>query len=112
MGGNALSFPSTRITTREMDDINKILVFWLKGLCNVDAIPTKAYRQKETHGDIDIVIPNSVDKTLIESLIKDHFHATELVKNGNCWSWDYFGTQIDFVFSDTPEYTALWMNYG
>lgn len=99
MGGNALTQVNThRISREEYRQIVGEIDVLLNGILHWD-VP--AYRTKETFGDIDVVciIPDIDFKQFIEF----KFHPTQIVKNGNVYSFDYKNVQIDFIYFNTHE---------
>jgi len=98
MGGNALK----EVTTRRYkyseyislcaDVLNKLKAEFTDCECNV----IKAYRSKESFGDMDVMLevtPGYDYKEMIERL----FSPNQIVKNGHVWSFDYKEFQIDLI---------------
>lgn len=110
MGGNALSVPSKRVSREEYFQIEDTIIthFMRHGIFTLYS-PSQ-FADKESFGDIDLVISSAYDKAYIEQTIKKI--SNELVKNGPTWSFNYNGFQVDFVFSKNPNYTTNWMSYG
>lgn len=99
MGGNALKTVYTRRYNRAeyFNLFNEIkflatqsrLAYYFKLL--------PAYKNKQTFGDMDILIHKGFMKKDIK-FITDTFHPTEIYNNGNVVSFDYKELQIDFIF--------------
>lgn len=104
MGGKALKNTTTRRYTKtEYESILPEIVSKLTDTLYIE--PVKAYRDKESFGDADIVVVFSVNITPFE-YIKQQFQPNEIVKNGSVISFDYKQLQVDIItFSDIT--TAL-----
>lgn len=64
----------------------------------------KAYRNKESFGDMDIVLcSENLPENYIE-MVKAVFKPTQVVKNSNCVSFDYKELQIDLIVTVPEEY--------
>jgi hypothetical protein len=96
MGGNALKNVVTRRYAREEYYILKERILnKIRGHINQCDVP-KEFPAKESFGDLDVlmVCPSSID---ISELIKELFHPTEIVHNGDVYSFDFEQFQIDFI---------------
>lgn len=104
MGGKALKNTTTRRYTKtEYESILPEIVSKLTDTLYLE--PVKAYRDKESFGDADIVVVFSVNINPVE-YIKQQFQPNEIVKNGSVISFDYKQLQVDvIIFSDIT--TAL-----
>lgn len=72
-----------------------------------------AYSDKESFGDLDIVVDKAeVSQSLLEGFIIEEFKTKGLVKNSDVWSFEYKEFQIDLVFSVCPDWTVLWMDFN
>lgn len=101
MGGNIKFQGKTtrRISSEEYEDMNFDLVEYLSRVTGVPTewiIPIPFYEQKESFGDIDIII-NS-DK------LDPHWKinlgmAFEIISNSNCHSICYNGVQVDLIMT-------------
>lgn len=109
MGGKALSIPSIRL---ERSDYLRYqdMIIELFAKHNIKVHTIKQITEKETFGDLDVVIDIESSRELVEQIIKSV--SNELVKNTDVWSFGVSGFQIDVVFSNCPEYTATWMAYS
>jgi len=95
MGGKALKVNTVRKNTDELyhifNDIKKYLYEY-------DIFMTKFYRDKNDHGDLDILIKTDNIKNIfdIANKVKDN----EISVNGNTITFDYNNFQIDFICID------------
>lgn len=103
MGGRALKLAYTRRYEKKeflalKDEMIKILDRDFK----FKTVPLY-YRDKETFGDLDIIItwaPGNVENgSALRSYIEDTFNPLEIyhTKNSNSWSFDYKECQVDFI---------------
>lgn len=114
MGGNALKNTHTRrynkdeynhLTTEILDKLTKILPNR-----RINVIPS--YFQKETFGDMDILIEsNNIPSDWI-NLINKEFTPNEYYKNGEVLSFDYKEFQIDLILSPSKEYDFAFKYYS
>ena len=109
MGGKALSVPSIRLNRGDYLEYEKMVIeMFVKHDIKVHTI--KQIEEKESFGDLDVVIDIESRRELVEQIIMSV--STELVKNTDVWSFGIDGFQIDVVFSNCPDYTATWMAYS
>lgn len=108
MGGNALK----NAVTRRYDKmeyhamvlkVSKILDVLFPD-CRHE--PIIAYREKESFGDMDIIIesdnlPSNWQEELIEMFV---LRPNQWTKNGNCFSFAYRQLQIDLIVTPSAEY--------
>jgi hypothetical protein len=96
MGGNALKVPTRRY---EKDEYEKIASDVLRMLSNYDivAVIPESYSNKDTFGDLDVLIKSSTVKTDIMEIIEYLFNPNEIYNNNNVKSFDYKEFQIDFI---------------
>lgn len=99
MGGLALSHTGTR--RYQKDEYNALVAEVLPKV--KEAFKTKAevvvsYRNKESFGDMDILVLNDELKNARE-VIETNFNPTDIFKNGNVVSFDYKNFQIDLIFT-------------
>ena len=100
MGGNALSFATERKTTEQFNKIFSEIEPILIGL-NIDYFLTKCYRNKPTHGDMDILIKNdNLNKDILIKIIEEQFNPRSISPNDKTISFDYDNFQIDFILID------------
>ena len=73
MGGKALNFKTERKTTEQFNKIfSKIEPIFIE--LGIEYFLTKCYRNKETHGDMDILIRNNnLNKDGLLKIIIDKF---------------------------------------
>ena len=64
--------------------------------------PTKAYREKEDFGDIDMIVETN-PKINIEELVRERINPPNEYANGPYYSLEYKGVQVDFI-KTSPEY--------
>lgn len=112
MGGNALKFYETRrygsteyfALIKELDSVFKKL--------NFDAIPIKAYSEKESFGDLDLIVDSSklstdwLEKLKVELSLEDN----QIFKNSNTVSIGYKNFQIDLIVTPHDEVQSS-LNY-
>jgi len=100
MGGNALKNTHTvRKITSEYKVITREIFNKIYEHTTFEPYLVKCYRNKETHGDADILIKTNENNNAenILKFIKDTFHPNEYLKNGNVISFNYEDFQIDFI---------------
>jgi hypothetical protein len=98
MGGHALqllNITTERKTTPEFFKIytEVVLPFHKIGF---ETHLVKFYREKSTHGDIDILIMTQPNRNIFD-LIKEYIPTKGITKNGNVISFEYNNFQIDFI---------------
>lgn len=112
MGGNALRNAETRrYEKQEYMDLCKEVSAKLDSLfpfIRHDVI--KSYKNKESFGDMDIIIEVSNLPDTYVKLILDEFHSKDHVKNGNVLSFEYKNFQIDLIGTKPSEYETSY-NY-
>jgi hypothetical protein len=59
----------------------------------------KAYTEKESFGDLDILYTSRGTRLPMPQIIKSIFGDVEVVANGDCTSFDYNGFQVDMIFA-------------
>ena len=101
MGGNALikyGVITERMNTEEFNQIGYELgnrVFFDLTLFTFVA---KCYHNKETHGDLDLLICVDKDSNInLYDYIKSTFKPQAIYSNGGVYSFDYKNFQIDFI---------------
>lgn len=111
MGGNALKNTPTR--RYQKDEYFKLSDTIMRLLGSIETVKEfrliPAYRQKESFGDMDILYTghiNSVD------VIKDVFNPNEVVRNGDCISFDFRALQIDLIHTSTLDYSLCYFSYN
>lgn len=111
MGGNALKNVSTR--RYQADEYHAICPEILQKLSV--AFPgqrtavIESYKEKESFGDIDVLIQSDNIKNIRES-IQEVFQASEIVHNGTVWSFDYKSLQVDLIMTVSDRFD-IGLNY-
>jgi hypothetical protein len=104
MGGKALQPYGVKTERKTTKDFNRIaLEIQNQMVRDIEATSTvvKCYHNKETHGDLDLLI--LVDRALHErnvnfrTYIQDTFNPTAIHTNGGVTSFDYENFQVDFI---------------
>jgi hypothetical protein len=109
MGGRALKNTFTRrYTKQEFEDVSAELLETIRA--SFDRADTPLYyHNKETFGDIDIIVDNG-DNTKALSGIRNYintvFKPNEIFHNGNCYSFDYKEVQVDFMCIPSEDYDS------
>ena len=109
MGGNALKNTFTRRYQRdeylalEQDVIDKV-----KLATNQPTETLKAFRTKESFGDMDVLTMSTNMDYL--KMITDTFAPNQIHKNGSVYSFDYKELQIDLIVTPENEYETS-INY-
>lgn len=106
MGGNALKNTTTRryeakeyyeLESEVVSDLSELFPF-----CKI--LPIKSYRNKETFGDMDILIDSKFIPQDYQEQIRKLYDCREMVKNGNCLSFSYKELQIDLIVTHPTEF--------
>jgi len=100
MGGQALKNTYTeRKNTEEFNFIKAKIIPSIIDILQYEAHVVKFYHNKETHGDMDILIKinNHTNNKLIINFIKNNYNPNEIHMNGNVISFNYEDFQIDFI---------------
>jgi len=113
MGGKALKNITTRrfskaefeyIAAHLIPDIRKELG------CKVDLV--KSFTQKESHGDMDIMIewdkdnPNDLEEKFL--IIQNFITPDEIHRNSSVISMNFGELQVDFIFIPSNHYDTCW----
>lgn len=123
MGGNAIkTLPIRRYCKNEYNKLCIEVINILTKFLNIDETKvndyfriTKSYTDKETYGDIDIIINSDTVNTKnndIDSIIENCFHSKEIHKNSNMYSFSYKDFQIDFVIVCNDYYESTYNYYN
>ena len=74
----------------------------------------KFYKNKETFGDIDIIVCTDGFNGNLREYIQENFNPNEIFHNGNCWSFDYNKIQIDFITTPEKDFNSMleYMGYN
>lgn len=108
MGGNALKNlkqPTRRCSREEFDSISNKLIGVLSTSFKNVGIP-RFYNNKQSFGDIDIIISNDNFEGDLRGYIMENFQPEEIFHNGACWSFDYDGIQIDLITTNEKDYAS------
>lgn len=108
MGGNALKDCVTRrYTANEYYELEfKVLWNLYKLFPQYMCVPIKSYTNKESFGDMDILISSEfIREDMIEDII-DVFQPKSVYKNGNCLSFEYKEFQIDLIATGEDNYQS------
>jgi hypothetical protein len=107
MGGRALKAVFTRRCNRaEFDDVSIEIINQLQKTFNKIGIP-RFYNNKESFGDIDIVVSVEHYEKNMRLYILDTFKPIEIFHNGNCWSFDYKELQIDIITTSDKYFDSM-----
>lgn len=124
MGGKALNFETRRVNKEEYNQLYEEIKTKLKPLAEwtIDLVTAfkeankldselfigfkqlpfvlfPSYRNKETFGDMDILMCKEVfDKRHLKQKLKELFEYKDIFCNSDIWSFDYKDFQIDLVF--------------
>lgn len=109
MGGNALkSVITERKSTEQYDKIASELIPIFKEELGIEIHLVNAYFEKESHGDMDILVKISHEfhnrGINIRSFIEERLNPGEIFSNGSILSFDYDSFQIDII----PIKESLW----
>lgn len=96
MGGNALNIETRRYEKKEFFEILLEVAARLSGRGIESEVP-KWYRNKETFGDLDVLIKSSTVEGDILDVINELFEPNEIYNNNHVKSFDYKDFQIDFI---------------
>ena len=127
MGGNALTVPVRRMNKDEIQKAQSHVQHVLREELGLMSFGIPSYRNKETFGDIDIIvqrdrmlgedgIPRFLQDDLIE-VAQKHFNARDFAPNTNMLSFDYRlssndaeGFQVDLI-QIAPEFVSTSIAY-
>jgi len=102
MGGSALKkygVETKRMNTSELFNTFDGMKDDYKKAFNIDIVMPKSYHNKESHGDLDILIPKNKNINHKEYIIKT-YNPKAIYHNGNVFSFDYNNFQVDFILVD------------
>lgn len=103
MGGHALNLVHTRrYNTEEYIALALKMRVHMLNLFEKEVHIVRAYRSKQDHGDMDIMLPNDGTLGDIAGKLKDYFKPGQMVCNGGVYSFDHEEFQIDVILT-TPE---------
>lgn len=112
MGGKALGYEATRMSTKTMNEVarqvRKIVIGNLPQAFVGQPVPEPS---KTSHGDVDLVIYCAqYSQQQLVPLLAQWLRSQTYKTNGTVTSFDFNGYQIDFLFTEDME-TYLWKNY-
>jgi hypothetical protein len=113
MGGNALKNVVTRRYARdEYFKLKERILNKIRERIDQFDVP-KEFPCKESFGDLDVLIvcPPSLN---ITNVIKELFHPTEIVHNGDVYSFDFEEFQIDFILTPKEQFenAIVYLSYS
>lgn len=98
MGGRALKNTYTRRYDRdEFKALESRIVETLKKTFT-DVKPTLYYSEKDSFGDLDVLVLNDGKDINIKEYIQETFNPSEMFINGGVYSFDVEEFQIDFIY--------------
>jgi len=114
MGGNALSKPSKRLSRDEFFRVQREVLdkFEDANLGLYTFYPIKAYLEKDSFGDLDILYTAASVRMPMREVIKKVFGDVEVVSNGDCTSFDYDGFQVDMIWSNDESFDFAYQYFN
>ena len=112
MGGNALKQVETRRLTKDEYFVMEVKVVGRlrHDFPNHRVEAVRAYRQKESFGDMDVIFESTGLTTNMSDYVKRVFNSKQVVKNGDVTSFECDGFQVDLIFTPTEEFETS-VNY-
>lgn len=113
MGGNALKNVVTRRYERdEYFFLEELVMKKLRDHYSPEKriVPIRAYNNKESFGDMDILIEGDYTAENFIGTIQSIFEPKQIYKNSNCISFEYKEFQIDLIVTPTEEFDTSY-NY-
>lgn len=111
MGGKALSQYGVETERVDTEILNKYYDFIseiIQDNLRIDTYAVQCYSQKETHGDLDILLRIDNDfhnsKINLVDWIQETFSPKAIYNNGGVISWEFNDFQIDFI----PIRESIW----
>lgn len=98
MGGNALNCETKRLTALEYFALSGEVFDLLYGF-GLNAFPIVAYENKETFGDLDIIVSKKDSPILVPNDISTLFKSKDSYINSNVWSFEYKDFQVDLILT-------------
>ena len=104
MGGKALSkygIQTERISTKDFIKISTEISRKVEEVLGIDTYVTEYFREKESHGDLDLLL--KIDHKFhnkginLKNFIDETFHPKAIHNNGGVYSFDYENFQVDFI---------------
>tara|TARA_R110002050_G_scaffold34397_8_gene86856 strand:+ start:21916 stop:22917 length:1002 start_codon:yes stop_codon:yes gene_type:complete len=114
MGGKALKIVHTERCSNEkyLKLCKELVTIMFSDFTNLRVV--KNYKNKESHGDIDIICVVTDTNFNIDEYINRVFKPGEIFHNGNCHSFDYDSTQIDLITCKEEDFESYchYYDYG
>jgi hypothetical protein len=115
MGGKALKIETERKTTDEFNEIASEIIPIIKKELKTETFIAKCYHNKETHGDMDILVKFGSEQQNINLIdfIKENFSPLDIYNNNGVVSFDYDNFQIDIIpiKQSNWEIAKVWYSY-
>lgn len=117
MGGKALKIETERKTTDEFNKIASVIIPIIENKLGVNTFIAKCFHNKDTHGDMDILIEIThefYNKGInIVEFIKTTFNPTDINSNNSVVSFDYDNFQIDIITISESNWdiAKVWYSY-
>lgn len=115
MGGNALKNCETRrYAKEEYHALESEVIMQLKALLRTSVLNIPAYDEKETFGDLDLLVSSDNLPGDWKDRIISIFKPKEWVSNGNVFSFEYKDFQVDLIVTphDKLWYSRLYFAYN
>lgn len=109
MGGNALKLNS-RLNKAEYLKLTEKIKFILNKLEISYLIPA-SYADKETFGDLDIIVYEKIELPFTFEFFVDNFKSTKIKFNNNIISFEFENFQIDFILVHDKVKLFSYYNY-
>lgn len=109
MGGNALKVYTRRYDKDEYLDLVKEVLDKLDNKGIIGVVPA-SYRDKDTFGDLDVLIKSSTLNGDIIDIINELYEPKEIYNNSDVKSFDYKEFQIDFILTSDAKWETS-INY-
>lgn len=110
MGGNALKHIGVeRKSASEYFEIAKEVSKLAEVFTDKKSI-IPAYAEKESFGDLDILVVIKPSITHLKNTLQEIFHPKDIIHNDKCWSLDYKNLQVDIITS-SPELFEITLHY-
>lgn len=114
MGGHALlkyGITTVRKSTSEHERISHEILSKLRSLLNTEVKTTKYFHEKESHGDLDVLIKNTGNLPNMIKFIKENFNTEFINKNSSVYSFAYGDYQVDFILLNENEFDTIYFDY-
>lgn len=101
MGGKALAkygIETERKSTEDFYRIGEYMQTVLKEHFNAETYITKFFHEKETHGDLDLLIKVDGSFNITKDWVNEVLKPRAINSNNGVWSFDYENFQVDFIF--------------